>query len=103
VPGLDFGPQPVEQAPRPLVVRRDGAGLGHLGGVGIDGAVVEDRIPDKLLARQIAVGVLHQVDVLRRRRGPQQVIDQRLRLLDVASPPRSATAAAATAREAAAR
>ena len=81
--GLDPGPQPVHQPLRLRVVRVDGVELAHRRLVRIDGLVVEDRLVDEFLARQIAVGIGDEIRVLRRHLGLLQIVDECVRLGDV--------------------
>src|SRR3954469_16017675 len=56
-PGLDLGPQPIDQALGLLVMGGDDVEALHRFGIRIDGEVVEHGLVDERLARQIAVGV----------------------------------------------
>src|SRR5207237_1252112 len=49
--GFDPRPQPIDQALRLLIVRRDGVEVPHDRGIGIDAAILQDRLLDERTAR----------------------------------------------------
>src|SRR5262245_39905494 len=74
LPGLPPGPQPVCEARRLLVVGGDRIEALHRRGVGVDGRIVEDRLVDEFLTRQVAVGIGEEIGVLRRDLGAQEIV-----------------------------
>src|SRR5262249_32057835 len=81
--GLHLGPQPVGEAQGLLVLGGDRIEPLHHLGIGIDRAVLEDRLVEELLARQVAVGVAHMGAVAGRDVGALQVVDEGMRLVGV--------------------
>src|SRR4029078_8505624 len=81
--GLDLRPEPIDETLDFLITRADRVQPVHRGGVRIDTFVVKHGFINKFLTGQIAVRVGDQIAVFRRDLGPQQIIDEIVRLSDV--------------------